>query len=309
MMFRSTSFGRPRRHNEGFILIAVLWIIGALATFAATYAFYVANAAVSLAISDDRIKAEGLIMAGVELAVYRMNVKPSAEELPPASDAFRFRLGGARVNVEYWPENIRIDLNVAPKPLLAGLFRVLGASTDNANTFADRIIAWRTPRTTGADDPEPSRYRTAGLNYGPRQAPFVHADELWRVAELPPALVERALPFVTVYSGQAEVDTALAPPTVIAALPGMTPERLDAFLMRRRDIRQNDASVGPPGVAVRPSKARRIGVGITFDNGRRVDAEVVAYITENGKEPYRILSWHNDFDSPGTGLSMRAASQ
>ena len=39
---------------------------------------------------------------------------------------------------------------------------------------------------------------------------------------LPSFLVERALPFVTVFSGRAETNVLVAAPEVVAAAPGMT---------------------------------------------------------------------------------------
>lgn len=40
---------------EGFILVAVLWILGGLAVLAAIYTLYVVNAATSLEVNNDRI--------------------------------------------------------------------------------------------------------------------------------------------------------------------------------------------------------------------------------------------------------------
>src|SRR5207244_3306495 len=97
-------------------------------------------------------------------------------------------------------ENARIDLNAVPKDLLAGLFKSLGARAEEADSFAERIVAWRTRLIGGATDEEASLYRAAGKPYGPRRGPFQHINELGLVLGLPPVLVERALPYLTVYS-------------------------------------------------------------------------------------------------------------
>jgi general secretion pathway protein K len=39
-----------------------------------------------------------------------------------------------------------------------------------------------------------------------------------------------------------------------------------------------------------------VTVGIAFDNGRRVGAEAVILPLDDADEPYRVLSWHDDFD-------------
>ena len=46
--------------------------------------------------------------------------------------------------------------------------------------------------------------------------------------------MERIAPFVTVYSGQPGVNVLAALPQVVAALPGMTPDRLYAILAQRQ---------------------------------------------------------------------------
>src|ERR1700740_819406 len=55
------------RSSAGFILVSVLWILGALATLASIYAVYVINSATSMSVNDDRVKAAALISAALEL--------------------------------------------------------------------------------------------------------------------------------------------------------------------------------------------------------------------------------------------------
>ncbi len=89
-----------------------------------------------------------------------------------------------------------------------------------ADQYADRIVGWRSAPPSDSQDPEESLYRAAGLNYGPRGAPFAHAAELALVVGVPPAMAERAMPYVTVFSGRPEINVRDAAPEVIAALPG-----------------------------------------------------------------------------------------
>ena len=212
-----------RRKSDGFILVAVLWILGALAVLASIYALYVVNAATSLQANNDRIQSEASISSALELTAYYI----SAVEIParPTHGTFGFQIGDSNVAVAFQTEAGRIDLNTAPKPILAGLFMVLGAQAGAADEYADRIVGWRSPSGSEIEDQdkEITAYRNAGLNYKPRQSAFTSAQELWLVLGLPPALVERALPFVTVYSGLPTVNVLVAAPEVVAALPGMSP--------------------------------------------------------------------------------------
>jgi general secretion pathway protein K len=295
---RSTaSIPPPVSRDRGFIVVAVLWILGALATLASIYAVYVVDTASALAVHDDRLQAEGMVVAALELTAHQITAVPQDQR--PARGAFTFRIGRASVSAQFFPESARIDLNQAPPELLAGLFAALGARESPA--LAERVVAWRQPPPEG-QDAEADRYRGAGRRYAPRGAAFPSVGELWLVLGLPEALVERALPFLTVYSGLAQVNVLAAPPEVLAALPGMSPDRLHSVLVQRTAAPQNGEALlqllGPAQqhATIEPGRTTRISVRVDFDNGRQLTSEVVILVGDNDAEPYRVLSWRDDLE-------------
>ena len=283
--------------EHGFVIVAVLWIIAALSALAMIFALYLSNSAQALAVSDAGLQAEALVSASIELTAYQLSLAGDKER--PLQGSFHYRLDNAETLVSFVSETARIDLNLAPKDLLANLLSGLGAGPEDADRYADRIIGWRTPPKADAADGEGALYRAAGLTYSPRQAPFAHANELALVLGLPPALVERALPFVTVFSGQPKIDPLVAPPEVIAALPGMTPSGLKEFLGERPGLPRDPAAVatalGPAqaGATIEKSDFFRILTTIKFDNGRQTSSEVVIKLGGEA-DPYRVLSWQDD---------------
>jgi general secretion pathway protein K len=290
-----------RHRHDGFIVVAVLWMLGALATLASIYAVYVINTASAMSVNEERLQAEGLMSAALELTTYRLTAT-DADDRPSRGD-FAFRLGRAAVAVDFRSEAGRIDLNSAPKELLTGLFASLGAKYSNAEFYADRVIAWRTAQDPDHRNEEAEAYRSAGLSYGPRQGFFAHVGELSLVLGLPPFLVERALPFVTVFSGRAEINILAAMPEVVAAVPGMTPDRLYAVLSQVGRGPQNaqvlKALVGDQsGVTIEAGKTAHVTVRMDFATGRRVLGEAVILLGGELGEPYRVLSWRDDFDGP-----------
>ena len=293
------------RHRRGFIVVAVLWILAALSALVLIYLTFVTNTAVVVAASTDRVQSDALVTAGVELAAYQLTAVRA--EGRPSSGTFNARMSAARVSVTFRSEAARIDLNAASKGLLAGLIIGLGGAPANAADYAERILAWRTP-AAGQDDPETSSYRTAGIAYEPRHAPFPAAEELWLVRGIPPVIVEGMLPFVTAFSNMASINIQDAAPQVVAALPGMTPERLQAVLSQRGDPRFDPRAL--PGLAgegatLDVSRAYRMTVVIDFDSGRRSASEVVILLLDEGDDPYRVLSWRNAAD--GSTAPQRAA--
>jgi general secretion pathway protein K len=283
--------------SQGFVIVAVLWLLAALAALAMIFSVYLSNSARALAVNDTALQAEALVSASVELTAYQLLL--AAKDARPAQGSFQTRLNGADLAVSFVSEAARVDLNAAPKELIANLLSVLGAAEDDAREHADRIIAWRTKSTPETAGNEDAQYRAAGKFYSPRQGPFAHVNELGLVLGLPPALVERALPFVTVFSGASGVDVLTAQPEVIAALPGMTPLTLKQFLMDRATLPNDAAAIGAAlgeaksSATAQKSQAYRILIRIRFPNDRAAASEVVIGLRSK-EDPYKVLSWRDD---------------
>lgn len=324
--------------ERGFILVAVLWILSALAVLAAVYSVYVSDAAVAAHVTDDGVNAEAAVRAGVELAAYELTAAPESsspaqpaaapqssgstqltatpqaagsaqlaaapDSSRPAQGGFAFRLGRSRIEVSFIAEGARIDLNAAPKNLLVGLFEAIGAKSEDADAFADRIVGWRKKADGERQDAEAEIYKSRGYSYAPREAPFQDTLELSLVAGIPKHIVERVLPLVTVYSGQAQIDVRVASPEALAALPGMTPDVLKQVLAQRAQGAPDGQSLlkllgtASSNASVTPSKATQVLVNVRLGNGRDVFAEVVIVTLQNDDEPFRVLSWRDDIDGP-----------
>jgi general secretion pathway protein K len=352
---RSDRSASEPKGESGFILVVVLWVLGALAALAATYLVYVDNAAFATQLNDDRLRIRNAISTGIELTAYKLLAAP--DDARPPQGAFTVRLARSTVSVTFVSEGARIDLNAAPKALLAGLFTAVGVSSSNAATFADRIVGWRTKaapagqhnagQNSGQDnsslnnsgqgdagqinagqinagqssqnDPlqinagqinagrnkEAEDYKEAGYAYGPRQAPFQNVLELPLVLGIPPYIVERVLPLVTVFSGGAQIDVRVAPPEVLSALPNATPEEVQKVLAQRaQDPLDGEGLLqvlesARASATDKTSPAARVRMQIRLDNGRVARAEVVILVLlKGGDEPYRVLSWRDDSDGP-----------
>jgi general secretion pathway protein K len=284
------------QRGNGFIIVAVLWILGALATLAVIYTLYVHETAAAFLDHNERLEAQALAISGVELAAYRLTEVPGRR---PVLGRFSFRQGSAVIDVAFSSENGRVDLNFAPKEVLAGLFVGLGADSQAAQYFADRIIGWRKQPFYGQADAEASIYQNAGKSYGPRHGPFQSVDELGLVVGMPAQFVNRALPYLTVYSGRGEINVLSASPAVIAALPGISPEGVQLLMGERgnsvpQDVMRAQLGSATNYVTLQPSAANRIVVDMRFTSKRRVRAEAVVILLDKDTEPYRILSWRDE---------------
>jgi general secretion pathway protein K len=343
---RDTLFNRlrgPRQTTaDGFILVAALWIIAALATLAVIFSIYLANTAVSLSMNDDSIQSEALVVASLELTAYQVSVpKPDGPQQtgsparadpnvsqsqnnvsqsqnrdappPPTHGDFGFRLAHADVAVSFTSEAARIDVNFASPQLLANFFAALGTPRQQAEQYAERIAGWtKKPKQTASlaaeQDNEDALYRAAGRTYSPRGAPFAHIDELSLVLDLPPELIERAKPFLTIYSGKPQIDVLDAAPEVLAAIPGITPNLLSALAQARTtgaDPARILSSLPLQEVVTTDGgDAYRVQVRIHYDNGRQDGAEAVIR-TGLSDKAYRVLSWRDGLDAlSGSNLQL-----
>jgi general secretion pathway protein K len=332
-------FRGPRQTTAGgFILVAALWIIAALATLAVIFSIYLANTAVSVSMNDETIQSEALVFASLELTAYQASVpKPDGPQQtraptradanvsqpqsrnaapPPTRGDFRFRLAHADVAVSFISEAARIDVNFASPELLANFFAALGTQRQQAEQYAQRIAGWtRKPKETASlaaeQDNEEALYRAAGRTYSPRGAPFAHIDELSLVLDLPPQLIERAKPFLTIYSGKPQIDVLDAAPEVLAAIPGITPALLSALAEARRtgadpqSVAQMISALPLQGVVtIDGGDAYRVQVRIHYDDGRQDGAEVVIRTGLTDK-PYRVLAWRDGLDAlSGSSLQL-----
>ncbi len=282
--------------ERGFVIVAVLWILIALASLAVIFAVYLSATARAMAIGDTDLQNEALVSAGVELTAYQLIL--TGDDKRPAQGAFHFRMDDANVGVTFTSEAARIDLNYASKDVLAAFFAGLGANKDAASEDAERIIGWRTRPAPGGSNDEQARY--AALGYVPRQSLFTHVNELTLVAGLSPALVDRALPFVTVFNGSSDVDDTVAAPEVVAAFKKKSGTGNDPFgggmAATGGPLTTGDASAPPQGNAPKTkSPCYRVETMVNFANGRRSASEVVIVLGDK-RTPYRVLSWQDDVE-------------
>lgn len=283
--------------EHGFVLVAVLWILMALSALTVIFSLYLSNSAQALAVNDSGLRVEAVVTASIELTAYRLLAADAKTR--PSQGSFHFRLNGEEAQIFFSAETARIDLNYASKETLAALFAVLGASEDAAKEYADRVVGWRTRASPGGPDDEAALYGAAGLTYSPRQAFFTHVNELGLVLELPPALVERALPFVTIFNGSPYVDVTIASPEVVAAQAAMSSSGLKQFasgISPSSTDMANDEPATPnpdPGASSAKSTSFRVLTTIKLSDGRQTTSEVVIALGGDD-DPYRVLSWRDD---------------
>ncbi len=306
--------------DDGLVLVAVIWLLTLLGGLTMAMSLFTTSALSTIDIYRDRPRTDAAIQAGLSQAVAAILLQN-----PPAPGAGRLSVGGAAVSFAWVGETARIDINWASPDLLAGLFTRLGASSDAAAAYAGIIVGQRGLSTEapqpassaqpGIDaDETPAAIEAAAHRLDPKpdpHRPFVDVLQLGQIPGLSAEMMARAAPFLTTFSGHAEIDARLAAPEVLEALPGVTRERLRALLALR------DSGPDPAGLAdalgdarpfttTEPASATRINVRAMLPDGFKAAASIVIVHYAEDRQPYRVVSWDDEDAvrfSPSTGRS------
>lgn len=314
--------GRPPQNSQaGIALIAVLWLTVLLTVIASGFAFSMRSEALAarnaLSFAVARAAADG----AVERAAFELQRPRTLADAWLADGApHAWQEGDAAITAAAVDESAKIDLNAAAEPLLKGLLQnVGGLDAETAQRLVDAIADWKDAddlrRPNGAEDAD---YRAAGLKYGPSNAAFDTVGELQRVLGMSPAVFARIGDSLTVYSGQPGVNPATAARGVLLALPGVTPEAVDAYIGQRKEAAASKLPAPPfPGAQGFISGAVpvwRIRAEAVMPDGVTFVRDAVLRPSADPKRPLVALLWQEGSrgapaDRPGkAGESSSAAS-
>lgn len=283
---------------SGIALVLVLWMLTLLSVIASNL---VSTSRTELAIaSNTTMLAQGEALA--DAGLYRAY----QELLRPQGDPHRWKGDGLthewqfqnyQINVTIFDEVAKIDINFASDALLKGMFLSKGVTDSDADALVDAVIDWRDTddlrRLFGAEKDD---YAAAGRTYVPANAPFFTIEELKQVLGMSEALYRQVESQITVYSSQSGINSAIAAREALLALPGATPETVDAYLLQRQTAIEQGLPAPPfaQGQAYSANPTNNvfsIQVQIELDNRVRFFREAVVRLTGDPKDPVAVLAW------------------
>jgi general secretion pathway protein K len=137
--------------------------------------------------------------------------------------------------------------------------------------------------------------------------------ELARVLGVTPAIYAKVAPALTVHSRQRGINSLTASRTVLLAVPGATPQAVDAFVTARDEALANNLPVQP----FPPAAAFGAGAGAVWrvraeafgDDGVTFVREAVVRVTADPRRPYYALLWsEGERPAPPPPAAPEAAS-
>ena len=227
--------------SRGIALIIVIWFLVLLSIMATgTVRESRTESQIARAVLD-RTKAKALAEAGIHRAIVALSSEDEDKRWIADGRPYDWRLAEGAIRISVIEEAGKIDLNFAETNLLRGLFESAGLERQQAAALADAVADYRDEnnlkRLNGAEDDD---YRRAGYPQGAKDAPMEFIEELRWVLGMTPDLFARVAPLVTVNAQQPTINAAMAPRAVLAAVPGVEAETLDAFLDARATAATED---------------------------------------------------------------------
>jgi general secretion pathway protein K len=289
--------------QRGVALVLVMWISVLLTVIAASFIVERRTEAMVVRNSISMARAEAIADAGVQRAIYELYRSDSPDQWKRDGSRQKWMFDGVPVTIEMRDESAKIDINTAVDPLLRGLFISVGLAEDDAVKLVDAILDWRDPdalkRPNGAEEPD---YRAAGLSYKPANAPFQAIEEIQLVLGMRPEIYRRIAPLVTVFSRQPGVNPQLASRGVLLAIPGVTAEQVDQYIVQREAARANGQ---PPPVFPQAgpytagfSMIATVRSQAELDDGTVFAREAVAILRPAPRKIVTFVGWRESTAAP-----------
>lgn len=269
--------------DSGFALVVVLWLLALLAFGSSLLTnavrSHIRAAAQFDAATRGRLLAESAI-GMVVLDLQHMTSDPGKESRLGQQEAPHVCAFGTdgRVAIRVRDSGGRIDINLAPQPLLEALMSGLGADAGVAHNVAAAIEARRASWMTN-----PSEQRTA---VQPPLRLFESEDAIRQIDGMTPTLADAMMPYITVHSGIRGLDPKAVEPALASILQGDT---------SGGDV---TGAVDLPSAFVGASTRQTfiVSVGARAPNGTVYAMSAVLRLARDAKFPtgVEVKSWHQD---------------
>jgi general secretion pathway protein K len=198
----------PAARQKGLALVAVLWMVAALALLAAALAGGTRAEVSMLHAWQSDTRAEALGDGAIHLAAALLH---ATEDRPDRLIRERVVVDGVEVGLRVVPASGFIDLNLAPETLLRDLLHHGGGlDAGQAEVVAGAILAWRSRDGEVLEE--------ADLITGGRRTRFEVIEDLLQVPGVDFDLFDRMRDLVTTASGVSGVSVMAAPPDVLVVL-------------------------------------------------------------------------------------------
>jgi len=251
---------KQRFHDEGIVLIVVLWVMTALAVLTLSFSRESRIEVMTAGNARAMEKAYFIARAGMESTIYQiiqkrmtasaqsmiMGDEPDPIDLGKVTGSF----GGGFWQVNVQDESGKININTVSEQQLGALIRASGIEEQDAMILTDSILDWRSnsesdPRAYGAKD---DYYQSLDPPYSAKNDRFDAVEELLLVRGMtneyfygkPERMQDGTVEykyglsrFFTVFSTRDQINVNSAALPVLLSISGMSPDAAQMIYERR----------------------------------------------------------------------------
>lgn len=297
--------GRANNAQRGVVLVVVLWLLVLLAVLVTSQAKSARIEGELVRNQVDALYARTAAEAGLFTMIDMLAREQAKDEWTLRTDGtpYHMEYQGVELEVSVLDEAGKIDLNAVRPEMLRKLLVSLSGEMEKGIAISDAILDWRDAdhqrRESGAEDDE---YREHDRAYGAKDEYLDNIEELLLVLGMDGQLYAKLMSIVTVSTGTQGINPAVAQRLVLLAIPGITAEQIDAYLLARERY-YTDGGVFPAFplhdgnyISQNRNQLYSIHVQARTQGGtsERIAAvtRVSAKSTRDGGRPYEILRWN-----------------
>jgi general secretion pathway protein K len=258
--------------QRGFALLLVLWTMGLLALLVAQFT---TTGRTEIRVAAN-LRANAVAQAAADGGLHEAILRLLQGVWLPDDHPRVVRVQDAAVEIRIQNQVSKINPNVASAATLQRLLTGLAIDPGQAAALARAIVDWRSigPKSASGGT-KISQYQSAGLPYAPAGKLFDSVDEVGQVVGMPPAVMARFKPLLSVFQDSDTADTD--EPASGLSEPPSTTDRNGWYLGSTGRIMV---------VAIQATAAGAKGGRFTRRAIVRLRAE-----PSLDQEPYQILTW------------------
>ncbi|MGZ0079101.1 general secretion pathway protein GspK [Methylomonas sp. YC3] len=285
--------------QRGLALVIVIWILTLLSLMAGSFALSMRRESSVAGALKNNAQALALAETGLNIAQFMLQQADPERRWQADGSIYRIPGNDSEIRIRIIAESGKVDINAAEEPLLKALISSVSDDKKLQQNLLDALLDWRDadddPRPQGA---EKKQYRQAGLAYQPSNQPFQSLEELQLVLGFNAEIFEQLQPWITIYSGQAELNLQRAPSELLEMVgDNLKAQNIhDVYLDKRlsESAAADDSTADQTDPALADEEQTyTIMVQTLLEDQATAAIEAVVRIQNQdpSQAPYQILDW------------------
>jgi len=293
--------------HQGLALVIVLWILTLLTLMAGSFATTMRRETSVSAALKNNAQARAWAESGIVLAQFMLKQDDPVQRWRGDGTVYRLVRPDGEMRIRILAEAGKVDINTSNQAQLSAVLNSAIADKWQQQRLLNAVLDWRDAdddtRTMGA---ERTQYRRAGLNYGPTNHAFQSLEELQLVLGMDELTYSHIEPFLTVYSGNSEVNIDEAAPELLQLIAReLKTQNIDDAALQKRLQGLSSDDPDDDGVAETfTSDEQTYTIMAEAVLGDEAMAGLQAVVRSQGDDPslpsFEILDWKQN----SQGLSL-----